>query len=305
MNLAHLHIVLNHIPSIGTVVGIVLFSLALYTKNDRLQKLSLQVLLLMALAVLPTYLSGNAAQSTLRGRPEVPQGLIEMHQNSAMITLGLVTVLGTLAWFGLWQFRRFSRPGSVNSATVLVFGLLTAAFILRTAAMGGEISHPEIRGPQPIAAETGWREQVALFANSESWVWPACETLHFIGMPLLFGVVLIVNLRMLGLMKSISYAALHRLLPLGALGFVMNVVSGMIFFMASPDMYILNSGFSLKIIFLILAGVNVIYFTVFEEPWNIGPEKTAPLRTKFIAGLTTVSVLGVMYFGRMLPFLRN
>lgn len=305
MNLAHVHVVLNHIPSIGTCVGVALLLFALYKKSDSLLKVSFQILLLVGLAVLPTYITGNAAQATLRSRPEIPQALIETHQNSAIITLILMTITGTLAWFGLWQFRRFSRPGTLNTSSVLIFGLLTAIFILRTASMGGLISHPEIRGPEPIAAEKGWRESIALFSNSESWVWPACETLHFIGMPLLFGVVLIVNLRMLGMMKSISYAALHRLLPLGALGFVMNVVSGMVFFMASPDMYILNMGFTLKIVFLLLAGINVIYFTVFDEPWTIGPEKAAPARAKLIAAVTTVSVLGVMYFGRMLPFLRN
>ena len=57
-------------------------------------------------------------------------------------------------------------------------------------------------------------------------------------MSLLFGVTLLVNLRMLGMMKSIPFAALHRLLPLGILGFVINVISGMVFFIASPGMYV-------------------------------------------------------------------
>jgi hypothetical protein len=305
MNFAHLHIVLNHIPSIGTVVGVALFIASLLRKSDALKKLSLEILVVMALVALPTYMSGNAAQQVLRNRPEIPKALIEEHQNSAMVTLILMTITGTLAWFGLWQFRRFSHSGSGNTSAILIFSILTAAFILRTANMGGDISHPEIRTVGITATEdVGWRAPIEQFANN-SWVWPASETLHFIGMTLLFGVALLVNLRMLGMMKSIPFAAVHRLLPLGILGFIINVISGMVFFIASPGMYTSNPGFSAKIFLLLLAGICVIYFTVFDKPWTVGPDQEAPLTSKIVAVCTMSLLLGVMYFGRMLPFLRH
>jgi uncharacterized membrane protein len=306
MNLAHLHIVLNHVPVLGTVLALALLILSIVKKNESWNKLSLQILVVMALLVLPTYLSGNAAQWLIQ-KQEVPQpGLIETHENSAMITLFLMTITGTLAWFGLWQYRRFSRPGPWNSMAVLILSILTTAVILRTANLGGKISHPEVRyGAAIEEAGGGWREPVSLFANSESWVWPASETLHFIGMTLLFGVALAVNLRMLGLMKSIPFSALHRLLPLGILGFVINVCTGMVFFIASPEMYFLNAGFEWKIFLIILAGITVVYFTIFEQPWAVGPDKEAPLMAKVVAVSTTSLLLGAMYFGRMLPFLRN
>ena len=60
MNLAHLHIVLNHIPSLGMALGVVLYIWSLYKKNDQLKKVSLPVMVVVALLALPTYLSGNA-----------------------------------------------------------------------------------------------------------------------------------------------------------------------------------------------------------------------------------------------------
>jgi hypothetical protein len=305
MNFAHLHIVLNHIPSIGTAVGVALFAFSVLKQNNALKKLGLEVIVVMSLLILPTYLSGSAAQRLLRTRSEIPQALIEEHQNSAMVTLVLVTITGTLGWFGLWQFRRFSQPGPGNTWAVLIFSVLTAAFILNTANLGGKISHAEIRAGGSVAAETGWRAPFSSFANNKSWVWPASETVHFIGMALLFGVVLTVNLRMLGMMKSISFAAVHRLLPLGIFGFILNVVSGMTFFIASPELYVGNAGFAAKMLLLVLAGISVIYFTVFDEPWAVGPDKEAPLRAKVVAVTTMTLLLGVMYFGRMLPFLRS
>ncbi|HYR83093.1 MAG TPA: hypothetical protein VE422_03335 [Terriglobia bacterium] len=306
MNFAHLHVVLNHVPSIGSVVGAALFIASLVRKSDLLKKISLAVLVVVALAALPTYLSGNAAQLILRNRSEIPKGVIEAHQNSAMLTLIFLTITGALSWFGLWQFRRFSRPGSWNSSAVLIFSIATSVLILRTANIGGDISHPEIRVDQgtTIAENIGWRYPIERFSNDQAWVWPASETLHFVGMALLFGVTLLLTLRMLGMMKSIPFAAVHRLLPLGMLGFVINVISGMVFFIASPGMYISNPGFTAKIVFILLAASCVIYFTIFEGPWRVGADKEAPLSAKIVAVSTMVSLLGVMYFGRMLPFFR-
>jgi len=305
MNLAHIHIVLNHIPSIGTAVGLLLFIYSMVKKSDQLRKISLQLLVVMSLAVLPTYLTGNAAQSALRNRTDIPRGLIEVHQNAAIVTLILMTVTGTFAWFGLWQYRRFSRMGSGTTYAMLIISIFTAAAILRTANLGGDISHPEIRTAVEVPApEVAWRAEVETFANN-SWVWPASETLHFIGMALLFGIMMLVNLRMLGVMKSIPFKAVHRLLPLGILGFILNVISGMLFYIASPGMYYFNPGFTAKIVFLLVAAASVMYFTVFDTPWVMAENKDAPLSAKVVAVSGMVMLLGVMYFGRMLPFLRN
>ena len=67
------------------------------------------------------------------------------------------------------------------------------------------------------------------FVLNYPWVWSASETLHFIGLCLLFGVILIIDLRMLGMMKNVRFAALHRFLPWAISGFAINVVTGSIF----------------------------------------------------------------------------
>ena len=67
-----------------------------------------------------------------------------------------------------------------------------------------------------------------MFVTGTKWMWPICETLHFVGLSLLMGVVLLVDLRMLGFMKSVSFPVLHRLLPWGILGFGMNVMTGLV-----------------------------------------------------------------------------
>ena len=136
-------------------------------------------------------------------------------------------------------------------------------------------------------------------------MWPTCETLHFVGLSLLCGVVFLVDLRVLGVMRGVSFASLHRLLPWAALGFGVNVITGMLFFVGIPGQYIHNSAFYWKMGLVMLAGANAVYFTLFDEPWSLGPGEDAPLTAKFAAASAVVLWVAVMYFGSMLPFLGN
>jgi hypothetical protein len=72
---------------------------------------------------------------------------------------------------------------------------------------------------------------------NRAWVWPAMETVHFLGMALLFGPVLLVAVRVLGIARAVPYAAFHRLLPLGVFGFLLNVVTGIAFFVSDSGRY--------------------------------------------------------------------
>ena len=102
---------------------------------------------------------------------------------------------------------------------------------------------------------------------NSSWAWPASETVHFLGLSLSFGVLLAVNLRILGVMKQVPFADVHRLLPWGMLGFGANLITGMLFFVGQPKQYIDSAPFYWKVVFLMIAGANFLYLTVFRKAW--------------------------------------
>jgi hypothetical protein len=79
----------------------------------------------------------------------------------------------------------------------------------------------------------------------------------------------------------------------------------MCYFIATPDQYTKNVSFYWKIALMMLAGVNAIYFTVFDEPWALRAGDDAPLKTKVLAASAIFLWVGVMFFGLMLPFLGN
>jgi len=105
-------------------------------------------------------------------------------------------------------------------------------------------------------------------------------------------------------MKNVSPNLLIRLLPWGMIGFAINTLTGMLFFVAAPQQYQDNPAFYWKLIFLMLAGANVLYFT-FDHGWQVESGREAPSLSKILAVSALCLWVGVMYWGSMLPFIGN
>src|SRR6186997_1138872 len=105
-DLVHIHLLLNHFPTIGMIVGIALFLLGMLNKSDELKRGAMAVVFAMALISLPTYMSGYSAQKSLRGVQSMSQDVISFHQRSALFALIFMEAAGIVAWYGLWRSRR-------------------------------------------------------------------------------------------------------------------------------------------------------------------------------------------------------
>ncbi|MBZ5634073.1 MAG: DUF2214 family protein [Acidobacteriia bacterium] len=307
MNLAHLHLLLNHFPTVGMIVGLGVFVVAIAAKSDDLKRASLLIFFGIALLSIPTFASGTAAELALAKTPEVSTAMIATHETAAFLALGVMELTGALAWLGLWQYRRMSRLPQGTLVAVLLAGLVTFGLMARAANIGGEIRHPELRANtapvETAAANPPLARVIGDAMVNLKWGWPASETVHFIGLCLLFGVVLLVDLRMLGFMKGIPYSTLHKLLPWGVLGFGVNVVTGILFFIgAPPDFYVNNPVFIWKLALILVAGANALYFTVFEHAWTVGAGDAPPLAARVAAASGIVLWTGVIFCGQMLPF---
>lgn len=312
VNIPHLHLLMNHVPTVGTVVGLGLMLLALVRRNDHLMHASLEVFFVIALLTLPVYLTGVAAEEAIEGLEGVSGAAIETHESAALLAFVWMQITGLVAWLALWQSRRVARPSRASVGAVLLLSVLTVALMARAASIGGEIRHPEIVASGQTAAAAagepiGWMTSEAIggFVTEFPWVWPAAECLHFLGLCLVFGVLLAVNLRVLGAMKGLSFASLHRLLPWGILGFGLNLITGMLFFIAAASQYTQNVAFLWKVLFLGLAGAHFLYLTVFGRTWSLEPGQEAPTLDKLVAASAIGAWVGVIYWGRMLPFIGN
>ena len=112
-----------------------------------------------------------------------------------------------------------------------------------------------------LVSAFGGAPAVADLMNT-AWAWPMAESLHFIGLCMLVGAIGAFDLRLLGVARRVPIAAVHRLVPWGIAGFVLNVSTGLLFLLSAPDQYIYNPAFHLKLMFIAIAGIKIIYSIV-------------------------------------------
>ena len=310
VNLAYLHLLLNHVPTVGAVVALGLLLLALVRRDEPLKHVGLEMLFVIAVLTLPVYMSGVAAHQKLRNQPGLSDDAMRVHHDAALAGFTVTEFAGFVAWIALWQTRRRGRPARGLVPGVTLLSIVALALMARAATLGGEIRHPEIQTGLSAAGdpERFVTTVISMYMVDSSWAWPAAETVHFLGLSLSFGVLLAVNLRILGVMKKVAFADLHRLLPWGMLGFGANLITGMLFFVGQPKQYIDSAPFYWKVVFLMIAGANFLYLTVFKKAWapnsdvgNVGFDFT--LAEKAMAVSSLVAWLAVLYAGRMLPFI--
>jgi hypothetical protein len=148
--------------------------------------------------------------------------------------------------------------------------------------------------------------RLAFLMLDNQWLWAFCETLHFLGLAMMVGAIGVLDLRMLGVAKQIPMRPLHRLVPWGIAGFSINLITGFMFYAADAKQYTHNIAFQMKMLFVLLAGVNVLYFygaKVSQRVEALGPGADAPASAKVVAAASLILWFGVMYWGRMLPFI--
>jgi len=143
------------------------------------------------------------------------------------------------------------------------------------------------------------------FMNSP-WGWPVIESLHFIGLSLLLGTVGLFDLGVLGLAPSIPLPALHRLIPFGVGGYVLNVLTGVMFVSSVPDQYIYNPAFQSKLLCMALAGVNMLLFytSCFRAVMQPSPSADTLRLARVFAVISLLCWAGVITGGRLITFYR-
>jgi len=144
------------------------------------------------------------------------------------------------------------------------------------------------------------------FMRTSTWAWPLFESLHFMGMSLLIGTIGVFDLRLLGFARAVPIASLHRMIPLGILGFALNATTGFCFISATPDQYLFNAAFRWKVFFIVVAGLNVLFFytRVFRRLEASVVDGVPPLTARIVGGVSLGAWIGVMSAGRLLTFFR-
>jgi hypothetical protein len=320
MNLPHAHLLLNHLPIIGTMIALAIFLVSLAANRDDLKQAGLILFVLIALFAIPTYMTGSGARDTIQDTPGISMTMLEAHQGAALLAFIFMELTGLASLAALWRYSRGAKnpknPWPSQSAritlwAVVVLAVVTSGLMAIAGNTGGDIRHSEITAGEestPLVGTMGTSliQGIQHFViDSSMWVWPILEDLHFFGLILLFGTISVMNIRVLGFLKRLPIAPLQRFLPWGIGGFALNVITGFAFYLGMPGFYNMNFVFQLKIFTIVVAGVQVLVFYctgTFRRLEGIGPGEDAPPFAKFMALTSLLLWLAVIVLGRYIPF---
>ena len=153
-----------------------------------------------------------------------------------------------------------------------------------------------------------WLDQTAVGSTIRQslWLFPAIETVHLLGMAALVGTITVLDLRLLGWtmpQRRVS-EVVARLLPWTWLGFGVQVVTGALLFSSEAVKIYGNPAFRLKMLFLLLAGIQALIFqTVVSRKLPAWDDRPAPPVMARITGMISMLLwIAIVTAGRFIGF---
>ena len=147
MNAGHMHLILNHAPIFGAFVGMLIFGIGMFRRNNTLEKTGLITLIAAGIATLPTYFTGEGAEEVAEQFKESSHDMIHEHEELAetglilMIALALASLILLIM---MWRSKKSSH--GLMKSTVLSLAATTFGLMMIVGNTGGKIRRPELRG---------------------------------------------------------------------------------------------------------------------------------------------------------------
>ena len=154
MSPVHLHLVLTHVPVLGTPFALALLAFAIWRRSEQLKKVALSAFIIVALLTVPAYLTGEPSEHVAESLPGVSESIMEQHEDAGLIAMIAMGLLGAAALGGLAIFR---GPRIIPAwyGLLLVAGAVAVSGIMAwTANLGGQVRHTEIRTSTATAPQT-------------------------------------------------------------------------------------------------------------------------------------------------------
>jgi uncharacterized membrane protein len=160
MNGAHFHLLINHLPIVGTYFALLVLVAGYIFKNTTVKNTGLALIVVAALVAIPAYLTGDPAEDVLKAAGQANKSLIHEHEENAEGAIWVCEIGGLLALIALYASNRKMKSAGRLTLLVTLAAVASAAFWVKVGVSGGEIRHTEIRsGNAPVQQNADSEEE--------------------------------------------------------------------------------------------------------------------------------------------------
>ena len=145
MNDAHLHMIVNHFPIIGTIFGLGILISGMILKNNSVKNTAYVLFIVAAIFAAFSMGTGEGAEELVEDMPTVGKQIIHEHEEMAEKLAVVLYVLGIISLGGLILSYLKNAKATMLSYVALVVAVVGVFFAQQTGTSGGEIRHTEIR----------------------------------------------------------------------------------------------------------------------------------------------------------------
>ncbi|HRB71494.1 MAG TPA: hypothetical protein PK776_06560 [Flavobacterium sp.] len=153
MNGAHWHLVVNHLPIVFPIAGLVVILTGLISKSEAVKRTAYLIFIIGALSALAAMATGDGAEEVAEKITVVSKEYIESHEETAETFALLSYILGGFSIFGLWSSFKQKSFNMIVTGITVIFALVVLFFAKQTGTTGGEIRHTEIRTDSLVSPE--------------------------------------------------------------------------------------------------------------------------------------------------------
>lgn len=158
MNQTHLHLLINHLPIFGSILGGLVLAHGLWTKSNQTKIAAYNLLVISSIGAVIAYLTGEAAEESVEKIQGISKDLIDQHEDFAVIALVALSILGVASLIGLFLTIKKSPLIRMVAVVTLFISLISFGLIARTGYIGGQIRHTEINSSNNNPVQSGEQE---------------------------------------------------------------------------------------------------------------------------------------------------
>ena len=143
MNQTHIHLLLNHFPIVGTLIGSVILLYSIIKKHNSGKNIGASIIVIMAIIAIPVLLTGEPAEESVEHISGISKALIHDHEEASEKAFWLMELTGLISLVAIILYKKNSAIAAKAFVIAFAFSAITFIAMAWAGNLGGKIRHPE------------------------------------------------------------------------------------------------------------------------------------------------------------------